>query len=228
MKTEIIVALDVPDMASARILVQRLGTSISWYKVGKQLFTAEGPAVVRFLKEQGKNVFLDMKYHDIPNTVHQAVKAAAAIGADIINVHASGGPAMLSAAAEAANETGKLVIAVTVLTSMDDAQLHAIGVETTPAEQVKRLAALTLASGLKGVVCSPREIELVHETCGADFVTVVPGIRPKNAEANDQKRIMTPREAAQAGASFIVVGRPVTAAPDPAQAALAIAQELQG
>jgi orotidine-5'-phosphate decarboxylase len=167
-----------------------------------------------------------MKFHDIPNTVAGAVRSAAAIGADIINVHASGGPAMLAAAADAARETGKIVIAVTVLTSMDQEQLNAIGLEVTPAQQVSRLARLTEESGLAGVVCSPLEIELIRRERSADFITVVPGIRPAGAAVGDQKRIMTPALAAKAGASYIVVGRPIIAAPDPVAAAEAVLAEL--
>lgn len=224
--TELIVALDVPNFEAAKAIVERLGDSVSWYKVGKQLFTAEGPEMIRYLKSKGKNVFLDMKYHDIPNTVGQAIRSAARIGADIINVHASGGPAMLAAAAEAARETGKIVIAVTVLTSMDQEQLSAIGIDVTPAEQVTRLAKLTKEGGLAGVVCSPREISLVQDACGKDFITVVPGIRPAWAAANDQKRIMTPGEAAAVGATYIVVGRPIIAAEDPVAAAMKVREEL--
>ncbi len=227
-QTQLITALDFADWSSAQALVDRLGDAVEWFKVGKQLFTHYGPSVVQELKSRGKKVFLDMKFHDIPNTVAGAVRSAAAIGADIINVHASGGPAMLAAAADAARETGKTVIAVTVLTSMDEAQLSAIGIGCTPAEQVARLAKLTQAAGLPGVVCSPREVELIHECCGPDFLTVVPGIRPAGAAVGDQKRIMTPRLAAQAGADYIVVGRPIIAAEDPVAAAQAILAELRG
>jgi orotidine-5'-phosphate decarboxylase len=226
MATKLIVALDFPELAPALALVDKLGDTVEWYKVGKQLFTHYGPAVLQELKARGKKVFLDMKFHDIPNTVAGAVRSAAAIGADIINVHASGGPAMLAAAADAARETGKIVIAVTVLTSMDQEQLNAIGLEVTPAQQVSRLARLTEESGLAGVVCSPLEIELIRRERSADFITVVPGIRPAGAAVGDQKRIMTPALAAKAGASYIVVGRPIIAAPDPVAAAEAVLAEL--
>lgn len=226
MATKLIVALDFPELAPALALVDKLGDTVEWYKVGKQLFTHYGPAVLQELKARGKKVFLDMKFHDIPNTVAGAVRSAAAIGADIINVHASGGPAMLAAAADAARETGKIVIAVTVLTSMDQEQLNAIGLEVTPAQQVSRLARLTEESGLAGVVCSPLEIELIRRERSAEFITVVPGIRPAGAAVGDQKRIMTPALAAKAGASYIVVGRPIIAAPDPVAAAKAVLAEL--
>ncbi len=226
-KTELIVALDFPELAPALKLVDAAGDSVRWYKVGKQLFTLCGPQVIAELKARGKNVFLDMKYHDIPNTVGGAVRSAAQIGADIINVHASGGPEMLKAAADAARDTGKIVIAVTVLTSMDAGSLAAIGVNATPEEQVVRLAKLTQNAGLAGVVCSPLELNAIHANCGNDFLTIVPGIRPAGAAIGDQKRVMTPRMAAEAGASYIVVGRPITAAPDPCEAARAILADLK-
>lgn len=224
--TRLIVALDVSEAAEAFSLVDRLGPEVEWYKVGKQLFTRFGPPVIAGLKSRGKKVFLDMKYHDIPNTVAQAVRSAAAIGADLINVHASGGPAMLQAAAAAAGEVGATVIAVTVLTSMDAAELAAVGITVSPAEQVVRLAQLTRASGLAGVVCSAQELSLIREHCGSAFLTVVPGIRPGGADVGDQKRVMTPAAAALAGADYIVVGRPILAAADPRQAALAVQAEL--
>lgn len=226
MGTTLITALDVSTEQEAYELVDRIGPAVEWYKVGKQLFTRLGPSIVSGLKARGKKVFLDMKFHDIPNTVGQAVRSAAAIGADLCNVHASGGPAMLRAAAEAGRETGITVIAVTVLTSMDAGELSAIGLSVTPAEQVLRLAKLTQSCGLPGVVCSALEIPLIQEACGKDFLLVVPGIRPAGASRGDQKRVMTPGEAAQAGAQFIVVGRPIIAAADPAAAAAAVQAEL--
>ena len=226
MKTALITALDVASVTQAWEIVDRIGPEVNWYKVGKQLFTLAGPQIVNGLKERGKKVFLDLKFHDIPNTVAAAVRSAADIGADIINVHASGGPTMLKAAAEAARERGATVIAVTVLTSLDATELAAIGINISPAEQVLRLVKLTQAAGLAGVVCSAQEISLVKGHCGPDFLTVVPGIRPAGAAHGDQKRVMTPGEAAQAGASHIVVGRPILAADDPAAAARAINLEL--
>lgn len=226
-KTRLMVALDVPELNTALELVERLGDQVEWYKVGKQLFTHYGPRVLQELKARGRKVFLDMKFHDIPNTVAQAIRSAAMIGADIINVHASGGPAMLAAAAEAGRETGKTIIAVTVLTSMDSEQLHAIGIQVTPAEQVLRLAKLTQAAGLPGVVCSALELPMLRREFGPDFLTLVPGIRPAGSAAGDQKRIMTPAQAAAAGASYIIVGRPIVAAPDPAAAAQAVLAELE-
>ena len=227
MTTTLITALDVSTEQEAFDLVDKIGPSVTWYKVGKQLFTRLGPSIVSGLKKRGKKVFLDMKFHDIPNTVEQAVRSAAVIGADLCNVHASGGPSMLKAAAKAANDTGIKVIAVTVLTSMDAQELSAIGLNVTPAEQVLRLARLTKECGLPGVVCSAMEIPLIQDACGKDFLLVVPGIRPAGSAKGDQKRVMTPHEAALAGAQFIVVGRPIIAAPDPAVAAAAVNAELQ-
>ena len=225
-KTRLMVALDVPELTDALNLVDQLGDQVKWYKVGKQLFTHYGPMVLKELKNRGRKVFLDMKFHDIPNTVAQAIRSAALIGADIINVHASGGPAMLAAAAAAGKETGKTVIAVTVLTSMDAEQLQAIGVQVSPAEQVLRLAKLTKEAGLPGVVCSALELPMLRQEFGPEFLTLVPGIRPAGAAAGDQKRIMTPAQAAAAGASYIIVGRPIVAAPNPAAAACAVLEEL--
>ena len=224
--TELITALDYSNEADALETVRRIGDSGIWYKVGKELFTASGPSVVMKLKELGKKVFLDLKFHDIPNTVSKAIRAAAAIGADLCNVHASGGRAMLTAAAEAAGESGIRLVAVTVLTSMDAAELASIGIDATPQEQVLRLAKLTQACGVAGVVCSALELPGIRRECGKDFLTVVPGIRPAGTSADDQKRIMTPAQAAKAGADLIVVGRPITKAEDPAAAAGAIQREL--
>ena len=225
-KTVLIAALDVDSREEAFAFVEKIGSSVEWYKVGKQLFTRCGPELISGLKQRGKKVFLDLKYHDIPNTVAQAVRSAAAIGANMVNVHASGGPAMLKAAAQAAAESKICLIAVTVLTSLDQQELNAIGIQDSPADQVLRLARLTQQAGLAGVVCSAREITLIQNACGKDFLTIVPGIRPAGADAGDQKRIMTPAQAAAAGASYIVVGRPILAASDPSEAAQAIRQEL--
>ncbi|MGN0867786.1 MAG: orotidine-5'-phosphate decarboxylase [Oligosphaeraceae bacterium] len=225
-KTTLICALDLPELEQALTMVDRIGPSVEWYKVGKQLFTHYGPRVLQELKARNKKVFLDMKYHDIPNTVANAIRSGALVGGDIIDVHAFGGPAMLDAAAQAMRETGARVIAVTVLTSMDQAQLEAVGVSASPQEQVLRLAKLARQAGLSGVVCSALELPLLRKELGDEFLTVVPGIRPAGADAGDQKRIMTPRQAQEAGADFIVVGRPILAAPDPAEAAAKILQEL--
>lgn len=227
MRTKLIVALDVNTLAEAEKLVDDIGPDVEWFKVGKQLFTRYGPTAVDMLKARGKNVFLDLKFHDIPNTVAQAVRSAASLGADMTNVHAAGGPAMLKAAAEAATESDILLIAVTVLTSMNAEELAATGINAQPEEQVLRLATLTQASGLPGVVCSALEITPIKTACGSAFKLVVPGIRPAGSAKGDQKRVMTPTEASQAGADFIVVGRPITQAEIPSKAAAAVLEELK-
>ena len=224
--TTLITALDYFEQNDALAAVERIGASCEWYKVGKQLFTSSGPAIVRRLKEMGKKVFLDLKFHDIPNTVSQAVASAAKIGADMCNVHALGGPAMLAAAGKSAKDNGILLVAVTVLTSMDAAELSAVGLDCGPAAEVSRLAQLADACGVAGVVCSALELPVIGKVCGSGFITVVPGIRPADSSADDQKRIMTPAQAAEAGATYIVVGRPITKAADPGLAAAAIQKEL--
>ena len=227
MRTKLIVALDVDTLTKAEALVDTIGPDVEWFKVGKQLFTRYGPAAVDMLKSRGKKVFLDLKFHDIPNTVAQAVRSAASLGADMTNVHAAGGPAMLQAAAAAAAESDILLIAVTVLTSMNTEELAATGINVPPEEHVLRLAKLTQDCGLAGVVCSALEITPIKAACGESFKLVVPGIRPAGAAKGDQKRVMTPGEASEAGADFIVVGRPVTQAPIPAEAAAAVVEELK-
>ena len=229
-----IVALDRDGISSALEVVDELGEAVGWYKVGSQLYCTEGPHAVRSLKERGKKVFLDLKYHDIPNTVANAVANAARMGVDMVNVHAQGGEEMMSRAVEAARAVSPsnppLLIAVTVLTSMDDLQLRrTLGSvdERTAAEHVRHLARLARTSGMDGVVCSAHEISMLKELCGKDFKLVVPGIRPAGSSKGDQKRVMTPSGAAAAGADYIVVGRPVIDAPDPAEAARQILDELK-
>jgi orotidine-5'-phosphate decarboxylase len=227
-KEKILVALDVASRESALGLADQLRGAVGGFKIGSRLFTAEGPSMVRALTERGDRIFLDLKFHDIPNTVAGACRAAAQLGVSIINVHASGGAAMLKAAGEAARGVNPhtKVIAVTVLTSLNEGDLKAMGVAGTPGEQVLRLAQLTKSSGLDGVVCSAHEIAALRGSLGKDFMLVVPGIRPAGADLNDQSRVMTPAEAHKAGADILVIGRPITAAPDPASAAQDIAQSL--
>ena len=233
--TQLIVALDRDSLEEALPLVDAAGDSVQWYKIGSQLFCKEGPAAVKALKERGKKVFLDLKFHDIPNTVANAVANGIAMGADMINVHACGGEEMMTRAVEAGiknapSGTNPLVIAVTVLTSMNGEALKQVlnYDNCTPAGHVKHLAKLAKTSGMNGVVCSAHEIDVIRESCGKDFVLVVPGIRPTGAAVGDQKRVMTPGEAAAKGADFIVVGRPVLQAENPAEAAKAIQAELAG
>lgn len=223
----LIVALDFPDSASALALVDQLGQNCRWVKVGLELFIAEGPRIVSRLAERGLNVFLDLKLHDIPNTVAGAVRTASAAGASLLTAHASGGPAMLEAAANAAaalKEPPQL-LAVTVLTSMDLPQLNAVGVSDPPAAQVNRLAFMAWNSGIRGFVCSAEEISATRGAFPAATL-VIPGIRPAGSAVGDQKRVATPTSAIAAGASFLVVGRPITQAADPAAAAAAILEEI--
>jgi orotidine-5'-phosphate decarboxylase len=227
-RRRLVVALDRPDAVSAARLVAQLEGNCQWFKVGLELFVAAGPAFVESLVRRGHSVFLDLKFHDIPNTVAAAVRSTAALGIRMVNVHASGGPAMLAAAKDALEgiPDPPELLAVTVLTSMDQAQLSAMGIDRTPSEQVEVLARLGLTAGLRGFVCSPQEAAALRALTGPEGVLVVPGIRPAGAETGDQKRIATPAEALRQGASYLVVGRPITQAPDPAEAAEAIVKEM--
>jgi orotidine-5'-phosphate decarboxylase len=223
----LIVALDVSSAAEARRIVQAVGDSARFFKVGKQLFTAEGPQVVRDLICAGRRVFLDLKYHDIPTTVAAAVGEAAKLGVSMLTVHASGGEKMLKAAAEAASVRRELaVLAVTVLTSMDQHDLEQVGVSVPLRDQVCRLGALALAQGCAGVVSSAREAPALRQKLGNDFLIVTPGVRPAGAAKGDQARVVTPSEAIAAGVTHIVVGRPIANAPDPAKAARDIVEEM--
>jgi len=230
----ILVALDVESPARATALADLLRGAVGGFKIGKQLFTAAGPAIVRELTRRGDRVFLDLKFHDIPNTVAGAVQSAVATGAWMVNVHASGGSAMMKAAAEAATNTAAalgqprpLVIAVTVLTSIDTEGLAEIGIARPMLDQVVHLARLAQASGLDGVVASPQEVRAIRTACGSDFQIVTPGIRPADQHGkDDQARTLTPAQAIAAGSSFLVIGRPITAAPNPREAAEHIAASL--
>jgi orotidine-5'-phosphate decarboxylase len=229
----IIVALDVSTPAEALSIADSVRGDVGGFKIGKQLFTAAGPDVVRTLVARGDRVFLDLKFHDIPNTVAGAIKSACGLGVWMVNVHASGGRTMMEAARRAADDSATaagpkpLVIAVTVLTSLSGADLNSIGVSATPLEQVLRLAELAQASGLDGVVASPQETAAIRAACGPDFVIVTPGIRGGGAQSSpdDQQRTLTPAEAVAAGSSYLVVGRPITGAADRRQAARHIARE---
>jgi orotidine-5'-phosphate decarboxylase len=227
-RKRLIVALDMPDAASAMAMVARLEDRCQWFKVGLELFVAAGPAMLDLLLESGHSVFLDLKFNDIPNTVAGAVRSAAALGVQMVNVHASGGPAMLAAARDALDgmTNPPELLAVTVLTSMDAAQAYDIGIERSPAEQVELLARMSLAAGIRGFVCSAEEVAALRALTGPEGVLVTPGIRPAGAETGDQKRIATPAEALRNGASYLVVGRPIAQAPDPAEAAEAVLREM--
>ncbi|MDH5489760.1 MAG: orotidine-5'-phosphate decarboxylase [Rhodospirillaceae bacterium] len=225
----IFVALDTPDIKHALNLAQSLKGLVGGLKLGKEFFTSLGPEGAKQITALGMPIFLDLKYHDIPNTVAGAVRSALGLKPFILNVHASGGRAMMEAAAHAADEAGPnrpLVIAVTVLTSMNRNDLAEVGIDVEPIEHVMRLARLAKDSGLDGVVCSAKEVVALRGNVGPDFKLVVPGIRPEWASKDDQKRVVTPRDAIDLGADYLVIGRPITAANDPAEAARRIVAEL--
>jgi orotidine-5'-phosphate decarboxylase len=226
----LIVALDFSDARRALALAGVVGQSASTFKVGKELFTAEGPTVVKDLVAAGKRVFLDLKFHDIPTTVAGGVNSAARLGVSMLTVHAAGGRAMLDAAVEASANSGKspIVLAVTVLTSLKDSDLPQIGICASVTEQAIRLAQLAKATGCQGVVTSPREAAALRKELGPDFLIVTPGVRPAGGANGDQARVSTPAQAIAAGASHIVVGRPITGSKDPAAAARAIVEEIAG
>lgn len=227
-RERLIVALDVPSAAAAMKIAATVGHSAGTYKVCMQLYTAEGPPIVRDLISAGHGIFLDLKYHDIPNTVASAVRAAGALGVNMLTVHAAGGRKMLRAAVEAGREANPAlkILAVTVLTSMNDEDLNRIGVPGTTADQVLRLGAMALASGCQGIVASAHEATELRRKLGHDFLIVTPGVRPAGADVGDQARVATPAEAIAAGATHIVVGRPITGADDPSMAAKAILGEI--
>lgn len=226
----IIVALDYPDREAALLMARRLDPTLCRVKVGKELFTRCGPAIVEALQTLGFEVFLDLKFHDIPNTTARAVQAAAELGVWMVNVHASGGRRMMEASREALDKTrgaNTLLIAVTVLTSMERGDLAEIGLDIDPIEQVVRLAQLTHSSGLDGVVCSAQEVAAIRAAVKGNFALVTPGIRPVTAEQGDQRRIMTPADAISAGSDYLVIGRPITQAADPASVAAAVEKEVR-
>lgn len=225
----IVVALDFDSRNAALNLIDKLDPTMCRLKVGKEMFTLFGPQLVREIHARGFDLFLDLKFHDIPNTVAKAVAAAAELGVWMTNVHASGGLAMMQAARKALlpyGENAPILIAVTVLTSMSDEELRLIGIEATAEQQVKRLAALTQQAGLDGVVCSAREAQMLKTEFGRDFNLVTPGIRPLGSEQGDQHRVMTPAMAIEAGSDYLVIGRPITQAADPLAALQAIHQSL--
>ena len=228
--SELIVALDVQSRLEAIDRISAIGDAVNFYKIGLELFTAEGPDIVRAVKDLGKKVFLDLKLHDIPRTVERAVRSAGKLGVDLLTIHSVGGNAMIRAAADAAAEFGEdapKVLAVTVLTSLDETDLRDVGiVGRTPADQVRAAAFLAVASGANGLVCSPREVGMLSKALRAGTLFVTPGVRPAGAAVGDQKRVATPADAVRDGATHLVVGRPILAAPDPAAAANAILKEI--
>jgi orotidine-5'-phosphate decarboxylase len=229
--SRLIVALDVATLPEAVGLVRLVAPHVAAVKIGSQLFTAEGPRAVHAMRDLGLRVFLDLKFHDIPNTVAGAVASAKRLGVWMLNIHCSGGPAMMAEAARAAAAAPgerPLVLGVTVLTSLDEAGLKdALGTARTLPDQVRHLARQAQAAGLDGVVASPHEIADVRKACGPDFLIVTPGVRPVGADQGDQRRVMTPGEAIRAGADYVVVGRPILAAKDPAEAARQIGEECR-
>lgn len=227
-EAKIIIALDYSSSEEALILVRQLKPELCKLKIGKELFTIAGPNLVRELVDMGYDVFLDLKFHDIPNTVAQACKAAANLGVWMLNVHALGGQKMLLAAREAVNSTQHtpLLIAVTILTSMAEEDLQQIGINGTPQENVERLAKLSEEAELDGVVCSSKEVQFLRQTIKPNFKLITPGIRPAGSNVDDQKRIMTPYDAIQAGSDYLVIGRPITKATDPLQALIDINNQL--
>jgi orotidine-5'-phosphate decarboxylase len=223
---KMIVALDVPTKKEALALVEQLHKEISFFKIGLQLFTAAGPKVVSEVLETGAKVFLDLKLYDIPNTVAHAVESAANLGVQMLTIHLSGGEAMVKAAV-AAGSKEMSILGVTVLTSFDETAIRAIGISSTIEEQVSRLAKIGVAGGIDGLVVSPHEIEVLRPQFGSDIEIVVPGIRPPWSETGDQKRVMTPRQALDAGADYLVIGRPIIAHSDPREAVAKILAEIE-
>ncbi len=224
-RNPILCAIDTADLAQARRMIASVGDAVGGVKLGLEFFVAHGPEGVRQAAGDA-SVFLDLKLHDIPNTVAGAVRAALALDPALLTIHCAGGPAMLRAAVEARGASHTKLLGVTVLTSLDDADLAAVGQSVPAADQARRLALLAKAAGLDGVVCSPHEVAGLRQACGPGFLLVVPGIRPAGAATGDQKRVQTPRAAIEAGADYLVIGRPITEASDPPAAARAILAEL--
>ena len=228
MKHEIIVALDVPSAREAAQAVARIGDAVSFYKVGLELFLADGPETLRMLKGEGKSIFLDLKLHDIPRTVERAVGSCLRYGADLLTIHAQGSVAMVEGAARAVREAGAAtkILAVTLLTSLDQSDLDRLGVARSVADEVLALGRMAVGSGAHGLVCSPREVAALRDALGPDAILVTPGVRPAGGELGDQKRVATPGDAIRAGSTHLVVGRPILCASDPRAAALAIREEM--
>lgn len=231
MENKVIVALDYETKKEAMQLVDQIDPSLCRLKVGKEMFTTLGTEFVKELQRRNFDVFLDLKFHDIPNTVARAVRSAADLGVWMVDMHASGGLRMMEAAKKILEPYGKdapILIAITVLTSMEEADLLQIGVNTSPEEHVIRLARLSQRAGLDGVVCSPQEVEILRQRCGNEFKLVTPGIRPEGSQLGDQRRVMTPREAINAGSDYLVIGRPITQAAAPVAVLKQINASIQG
>ena len=226
-KDKIIVALDLPSLDAARKLISAVGKDVSWYKIGLQLFGLGGPAFVQEVKASGAKIFLDLKFHDIPNTVRSAVESACALGVDMLTIHLSGGSEICQAAVQGRGTNSTLILGVTVLTSQTEATLSEIGVNRSVTQQVISLATLAKSTGITGLIASPLELEPLRKEFGNSFVIVTPGVRPTWAAAGDQKRFTTPSEAINLGANYLVIGRPITASPDPKAALSRIASELE-
>jgi orotidine-5'-phosphate decarboxylase len=226
-KNRIIVPLDVPTAQTARELIKAIGGTVGFFKVGSQLFTSMGPHIVEEVRASGSKVFLDLKYHDIPNTVRHAVESASALGVDMLTIHLSGGRAMCEAAVVGRGISNVLILGVTVLTSLNDISLSEIGFRCSVEDEVLLLAEFAKNVGITGLVASPQELGILRERFGSLFTMVVPGIRPAWSDADDQKRIMTPRRAVEAGADYLVIGRPITASKDPKTAVQRIVDELE-
>jgi len=232
-KNPIIAALDVPDAESALKLAKAIAPAVGAFKIGKELFVSAGPDIVKRVRDTGSSVFLDLKFHDIPNTVAKAVASATRLDVQMLTVHTCGGSTMLERALKGANEAAKqtgnkapLILGVTVLTSMDESDLHEVSVNKTPESQVIHLAQMATGAGLKGLVCSPKEIAPLREVLPPEVQLVTPGIRPVGSDTGDQKRVMTPVEAISAGADWLVIGRPIYGADNPREAAESILESL--
>jgi orotidine-5'-phosphate decarboxylase len=225
-KDKIIVPLDVPSVAAARELIKAIGGSVGFFKVGNQLFTAAGPDIVREVQASGSKVFLDLKFHDIPNTVRRGVESSCALGIDMLTIHLTGGREMCEAAVVGRGISKVLILGVTVLTSLNDETLAEVGFRTSVENEVLLLADLAKHVGITGLVASPQEVVVLRARFGSLFTMVIPGIRPSWSEAGDQKRVLSPLEAVQAGADYLVIGRPITASPDPKAAVQRIIEEL--
>jgi orotidine-5'-phosphate decarboxylase len=228
MSTELILVLDLPDRSETQRILDRVGSSVAWVKIGLQLFTRYGPSIVEEVAGRGYRIFLDLKLHDIPNTVARAIESLNTLPISMLTIHTSGGSEMMQWAIETQTAVNQdlLLLGVTTLTSIDRVGLEETGVTADPTDQVVRLAQLAIDSGIRGLVCSPLELPILRSKFGSEIAMVTPGIRPAGADLNEQKRVMTPADAMRAGASHIVVGRPILRAPDPAEAARAIQAEL--